>query len=218
MSYGNLGSRIGSLALAFSALGLTALGLPAMAAAADGPLRGAALVQALQHGGYVIVMRHAYAPGNPPDKAAADPGNTQLERQLDDVGRKAATDIGTALRERHIRIGAVLTSPTFRARQTVQLARLGKAQITPELDEPAQGMQGTTTEAGAQWLRQKTTEPPAAGTNTVLITHYPNVMAAFKDEATGAAAGEMLVFHPDGKGGSTLVARIKPDDWATLPH
>jgi phosphohistidine phosphatase SixA len=162
-------------------------------------------------------MRHANAPADPPEKAAADPGNTHLERQLDEAGRKAATDIGAAIRSRHIPIGAVLISPTFRALQTAQLAQLARPQVAPQLDEPAKGMAGTATEASTQWLQQKTKEPPAAGTNTVLITHFPNVTAAFKTDAAGAAAGEAFVFHPDGKGGSTLVARLKPEDWAALP-
>jgi len=166
----------------------------------------------------VLVMRHANAPANPPEKAAADPDNTRLERQLDDAGRKAASDIGAALKARHIRIGTVFVSPTFRAQQTARLAQLGKSRIAPELDEPAQGMQGTAAAASAQWLQHQTTEAPAAGTNTVLITHMPNVMAAFKADAAGAAAGEIFVFHPDGKGGSTLVARLKPEDWAALPR
>jgi phosphohistidine phosphatase SixA len=199
-------------------LGLVALGLTSIAAAADTGLSGAALVQALQRGGYVLVMRHANSPGTPPDKAAADPDNTRLERQLDDAGRKAATDIGVALKDRHIRVGALYVSPTFRALQTARLAQLGKPQIAPELDEPAQGMQGTALAASAEWLRHKTTEIPATATNSVLITHFPNVIAAFKADATGAAAGETFVFRPDGKGGTALVARIKPEDWAALPR
>jgi phosphohistidine phosphatase SixA len=213
MKIGTLGIRIGTLGI-----GLAAFGLSGIAAAAEGGLTGAALVQALQRGGYVLVMRHANAPANPPDKAAADPNNTKLERQLDDAGRKAATDVGIAIRSRNIRIGAVYISPTFRALQTAQLAQLGKPQVAPELDEPAQGMQGTAVAASTQWLQHKTMEAPAAGTNTVLITHMPNVMAAFKADAAGAAAGEAFVFHPDGKGGTALVARLKPEDWAVLPR
>ena len=41
------------------------------------------LVDELRHGGYVLVMRHASSPANPPDKSAADPENVALERQLD---------------------------------------------------------------------------------------------------------------------------------------
>ena len=52
-------------------------------------LHGQALVEALQKGGYVILMRHASSPRELPDKKTADPDNTKLERQLDEGGRTA---------------------------------------------------------------------------------------------------------------------------------
>jgi phosphohistidine phosphatase SixA len=201
-----------ALALALAAVGSTA------SSAADSTLSGAALVKALQQGGYVLVMRHANAPAALPDKASADPANTKLERQLDEAGRKSATDMGAAIRALHIPVGTVLISPTYRALQTVQLAQLGHAQAAAELDEPAQGMQGTALAPQAQWLQRKAAEAPPAGTNTVLITHVPNIMAAFMQEGARMEPGEALVFHPDGKGGTTLVARVKAEEWATLPR
>ncbi len=42
-------------------------------------LQGKALVRALQRGSYVIVMRHASSPQNPPTKENADPQNIHLE-------------------------------------------------------------------------------------------------------------------------------------------
>jgi hypothetical protein len=54
-------------------------------------LSGAALVNALKQGGYVIVMRHASSPAVPPDKEHANADNTKLERQLDAAGRAGAT-------------------------------------------------------------------------------------------------------------------------------
>src|SRR5690348_9822658 len=77
-------------------------------------LSGEQLVQALRRGGYVLLMRHASAPQEPPDTASADPGNVKRERQLDDTGRRTAAAMGAALRDLAIPIGAVLTSPTYR--------------------------------------------------------------------------------------------------------
>ena len=34
--------------------------------------------------------------------------------------------------------------------------------------------------------------------------------------ANGAADGEALIVGPDGKGGASLVARVKIDDWPAL--
>jgi hypothetical protein len=61
-------------------------------------------------------------------------------------------------------------------------------------------------------------EAPKAGTDTFIVTHMPNIAAAYPDDAKALADGEALVFHPDGKGGAELVAHIKIDDWAQLAH
>jgi hypothetical protein len=35
-------------------------------------------------------------------------------------------------------------------------------------------------------------------------------------DAVGLADGEALILHPDGRGGATIVARVKIDEWAGL--
>jgi phosphohistidine phosphatase SixA len=176
-------------------------------------LKGDALVKALQHGGYVIVMRHTSSPREVPDKKTANPDNTKPERQLDEEGRTTATAMGKALRDLKIPVGDVLTSPTYRALETIKYAQLAKAQPVPELGENGQSMQGGT-EAQAVWLRKAVTQFKA-GTNTILVTHFPNIRGAFP-ELTDVADGEALVYGPDGKGGATLLARIKIEEWPGL--
>jgi phosphohistidine phosphatase SixA len=176
-------------------------------------LKGDALVKALQKGGYVIVMRHTSSPRDVPDKKSANPDNTKPERQLDEEGRTTATAMGKALRDLKIPIGEVFTSPTYRALETVKYAQLGKARPVEELGDNGQSMKGGT-EAQAAWLRKAVTQF-TAGTNTILITHFPNIRGAFP-ELTDVADGEALVYGPDGKGGATLVARIKIEEWPGL--
>ena len=202
--------------LFFSVLVLTFLNIGpfALNTASAQTLTGAALVQALQHGGYVIVMRHASSPMQPPPKEQANPDNTNDERQLDERGRKDATGFGDALRELKIPIGEVLSSPTYRAVETIRLARLPQPQPVPELGENGRGMQGSSA-AQAEWLRHRVTQFPK-GTNTLLVTHFPNLTAAFPQEAAGVSDGEALIFGPDGKGGAALVARVKIEDWPSL--
>ncbi|HTT02330.1 MAG TPA: histidine phosphatase family protein [Steroidobacteraceae bacterium] len=173
----------------------------------------AALLAALRHGGYVLVMRHASSPFTPPTQETADPENTRLERQLDEAGRTAAHDMGAAIKQLGIPIGVVLSSPTYRARQTVQLAALGTPTIVEELDEPARGMQAGADTAQAAYLRKEVGRRPKSGTDTILVTHTPNIAAAFGSSVKDIAPGEALVFQPDGKGGAQLAARIKPADW-----
>ena len=64
-------------------------------------------------------MRHASSPRQAPSKEVANADNTKLERQLDETGRRGATTMGEAIRVLRIPIGVVLTSPTYRAMETV---------------------------------------------------------------------------------------------------
>lgn len=192
-----------------------ALGLLLLAASARAQmLSGDALVKALQHGGYVIVMRHASSPRQVPDKAIANPDNTKPERQLDQTGRSTSAAMGKALRALKIPIGEIYSSPTYRALETIRLAQLPNPKPTPELGDNGQSM-GITTEAQAAWLQKAVTQFPS-GTNTLLVTHFPNLTRAFPQDARGVEDGEALIFGPDGKGGAKVVARVKIEDWPKL--
>lgn len=176
-------------------------------------LSSSQLVQALRKGGNVILMRHASSPREVPDKATANPDNTnpithQPERQLDAEGRSTATAMGKALRDLKIPVGQVYSSPTYRAFETAKYAQLPTPKATPELGENGADMTGGTA-AQTAWLKKKVTEFPS-GTNTVLITHFPNIRAAFPD-LTNVADGEALVFGPSG-----LLGRVKIEDWPKL--
>lgn len=173
----------------------------------------AALVEALRRGELVIVMRHAASPRDQPDAAAANPDNVTRERQLDQTGRDTATAMGAALRALKIPVGVVLTSPTYRARETVKYIGLVNPTAVPELGDGGQSMAGAS-EAQAVWLRTRAATRPAANTNTLIVTHGPNLTRAFP--AWGAVAdGESVVVRPNG---TTLeiVGRIPIERWPLL--
>ena len=112
-----------------------------MRASADAQtLTGPALIKSLQAGGHVIVMRHASSPVT--FRTNPNPDNVPPERQLDEKGRSTATAMGDALRRLKIPIGEVMTSPTYRARETARLARLPNPRSATELGEGPQSMQG----------------------------------------------------------------------------
>lgn len=54
------------------------------------------------------------------------------------------------------------------------------------------------------------TTAPARGTNTVLVGHSHNLIAA---TGVGLAEGEAAVYRPDGAGGSDLLDRRMAEDW-----
>jgi phosphohistidine phosphatase SixA len=176
-------------------------------------LSGPALVQALRRGGYVIVMRHASSPAAPPSAAAADKETVHRERQLDDAGRRASTAMGEAFKRLGIPVGQVLTSPTYRARETARLAGWMPSDLAA-LGDRGRSMQAISDE-DASVLRRLTTADVVSARDRIVITHMPNIARAFP-EAGAVADGEALVFKP---GGSTpaLVGRVKIDEWPRLP-
>lgn len=178
-------------------------------------LSGDALVAALRHGGYVLVVRHTSSPPEAPPKPSANADNVNLERQLDENGRAAAIAMGNALRKRRIPIGEVFTSPTYRALETVRLAQFPNPRTQAELGDGGQSMRGVAA-SQSDWLRRRVTQLPT-GTNTVFVTHLPNMAGAFPRRVSGLSDGETLVLGSDGHGGTTLVARIKIEVWPNLP-
>ena len=184
------------------------------AAAHAQTLGSEALVKSLRQGGYVIVMRHASSPREVPDKQTANPDNVKPERQLDEIGRTTAAAMGKTLRDLKIPIGDVFTSPTYRALETIRLAQWANPKPTPELGDNGQSMAGGT-EAQAAWLQKIVRQFPA-GTNTLVVTHFPNLTRAFPQQAAGVEDGEALIFGPDGKGGAKVVARVKIEDWPKM--
>jgi phosphohistidine phosphatase SixA len=178
-------------------------------------LAGAPLITALREGGYVLLMRHASSPAMPPDKAIADHENTALERQLDENGRSTARAMGKALRALRIPIREVLSSPTYRALQTVRLARLPEPRTVPELGDGGQSMQPLQASPAA-WLRNIVSQPPTPGTDRLIVTHAPNITAAFGANVADIADGETLVFRPSGNGEAVLAGRIRIEDWPRL--
>ncbi len=97
----------------------------------------------------------------------------------------------------------------MRARHERQLDDLGRS-----LGDGGQNMQADPTGTRAGWLRAKVAESPTAGTNTIIVTHFPNVNEAL--DAASLTDGEALIVHPDGHGASVVVGRIKIEEWPQL--
>ena len=172
------------------------------------------LVAALRGGGYVIVMRHAHSPAEPPATGQADPRNETGERQLDAAGKAQALAIGRRFEALAIPIGPAYSSPTFRALETARLLGVANAQARSELGDGGASMAASAAgQAGTAWLKAKAGEAPPPGKDTLIITHGPNIVLAFGDGFKDLGDGEAAVFRPDGKGGFTLAGRIQPDGW-----
>ncbi len=177
-------------------------------------LSGIELVGALKQGGYVIVMRHANSPQVRPDPAIVAPGNTRGERQLNENGHKTARAMGQAVKALGVPIGTVLASPTFRTMETVRDLDLGTPTTFNLLGDGSEGYEYSSFEDSARFIRVRITEMPKPGSNTLIVTHVPNMEQAFGDRFS-IDEGQVIVVKPDGVMG-TPVGTIKIDEWPGL--
>jgi phosphohistidine phosphatase SixA len=170
------------------------------------------LVQALQCGGCVLLMRHASAPVSRPESRAAEADNTSCERQLDGGGKACAHAMGQAIRQLRIPINQVFSSPTYRARETLRLVGFRLPYTVTQLDELSSGQAAQH----SPWLRAKIAQRPQPGTNVLIVTQMPNILDSVDGGIYNIAPGEALVFRPDGTGVVDLLARIRIEHWSVL--
>jgi len=172
-------------------------------------------VNALRQGGYVIVFRHGATHQDQADTDPLNPSNVAQQRQLNDAGRAKAKEIGEAFRKLKIPVGQVRTSVFNRAVENGKLMNLGEVTSSPDITEGGLIVTPIENNRRAQALRQLAATVPPAGTNTVVITHKPNLLDAFGKDWFDVREGEASVFQPAG-GGYKLIVRVQPDEWNKL--
>ena len=62
-------------------------------------------------------------------------------------------------------------------------------------------------------MKQMIATVPPAGTNTILVTHLPNVRDALGVQIN---FGDAAIVKPDGHGGAAVVARVQSKEWASF--
>lgn len=206
-----LSRRPGVVALLLALIvGVAGCGAPASEPAA---LSGQRLVEALQDGGYVLVLRHT-ATGSGGIDSLTTLGDCAAQRSLTDAGREDARSLGAAVRELDIAIGRVVASPFCRTVETAELAfgmadtdraLLALASVGEDGSEP----QERTLDAA----RRLAAQVPEPGTNTALVGHVSTI-----GPLTGSSPGEggTVVLKPDGEGGFDVVGEIGPGGWQEL--
>jgi len=166
------------------------------------------LVGSLQHGGYIIFLRHAATNWNERDGAEGDFADREHQRNLSDAGQREASVIGQSLKVLEIPIEKVLASPMWRCRDTAQFA-FGAYDTTGLLFWKGPAFR----EARIKML----STAPAAGKNLVLVGHQdqllPIVPGLKRDQLQ---EGDALVFQPLGGGKYKVVRQVTPFDWARL--
>jgi broad specificity phosphatase PhoE len=160
-------------------------------------------IERLDEGGYVIMLRHATAPG------VGDPENFRLgdcttQRNLSDEGRAQARRLGERLRT-GVDAAAVYSSQWCRCLDTAELLDLGKVQELPALNSffarPAD--RATNLDALRRFLAGLAEDGPPV----ILVTHQVKISAV---TGRSAASGEAIVLEVDGTGRPPVVGTIEP--------
>src|ERR1700730_6456721 len=195
------------------ACGLTAM-IPAVLPA-QAPADDKALGTTLRAGGHVILVRHGATFADQADTDPLNFDNVAAQRALNDKGKALARAFGEALRQAGIPVGKVYTSRFNRAYETARLAGFTDIEKTADLTEGGLVVSPNENNRRAEALRKLLATAPKAGTNTVLITHKPNIVDALGKDWFEVKEGEASIFRPE-NGKYVLIARVQMADWPRI--
>lgn len=170
------------------------------------------LIEQLRKGGFVIYFRHATTELSGVSEGAEDLAKCETQRQLSDAGRKLAASIGKAIHSLNLPIGKVWSSPFCRCKDTASLI-FGRFEVDKTLYF-ALKVSDEERKLQAETMRKMLAVMPAAGTNTVIVSHSANLR-----EAVGLwpkPEGTAYIFRPKPDHSSEPVAKILPDEWSQL--
>ena len=199
-----------TLAAFFGLFAMLGIAVPGPAAADDKDI-----AQALHAGGLVIVVRHG---ATFPDQADTDPLNFEniaAQRNLNDKGTALAKAFGDSLREVGIPVGKVYTSKYNRAYETAVIAGFKDIEKTADLTEGGLVVSPNENSRRIEAFHTMLGTAPKTGTNTILITHKPNIVDALGKDWFDVKEGEASLFRPE-NGGYKLLARVQMDEWPRI--
>ncbi len=180
---------------------------------AQSPAPVADIMRALRTGGHVIVVRHGATHADQADTDPLNPDNVAKQRHLNERGREQARGVGEALKTAQVPIGKSYSSRFQRAVETARLIGRKVPQTILDVTEGGLVVSPTENNRRAQALRALAATVPDPGTNTLIVTHKPNIMDAFGKDWFEVREGEASIFRPDGSGKYTLVGRVRIDEW-----
>jgi hypothetical protein len=191
------------------ALLLVVLALFAPLAAAQAPLEGTALGDALRRGGYVIYFRHTSTDFSQNDAAMTSFEDCERQRNLTEAGRTEAREIGAAIKRVGIPVGEVIASPYCRTMETARLI-FGRATAATSVRG------GPASADGDRYLdlRKLFARGAPAGTNVAVASHGNPFHAVAGPPYL--AEGEAAIVAPGGANGFSVIGRVRKTDWDTL--
>jgi phosphohistidine phosphatase SixA len=174
-----------------------------------------ALAQGLRSGGFVIVVRHGPTFADIEDGDLLNLDSNAAQLNLNDEGETLARAFGRAMHDVGIPVGRVFTSKYNGAYETAVLAGFDDIVKAPDLTDGGLVISPREYDRRAEGFRKMLAMPPDAATNTILITHQRNLVAALGKDWRDAKQGEASIFRPE-NGGYKLVARVQIAEWPRI--
>jgi len=202
------------MAIVIRALGILALALVVGTAWSQTSPSAGDVLKLLRGGGYVIVFRHGATHADQADTDPLNLDNGAKQRQLNDKGRADAKAAGEAIRGAAITIGTSYSSRFVRAVETARLIGGKEPHTTLDISEGGLVVTPNENNRRTQALRALVATAPDPGTNTLIVTHKPNILDAFGKDWFEIKEGEASIFKPEGTG-FALIARVQIGQWAT---
>ena len=174
-----------------------------------------AIAQGLRSGGFVIVVRHGPTFADIEDGDLLNFDSNAAQLNLNDEGETLARAFGRAMHDVGIPVGRVFTSKYNGAYETAVLAGFDDIVKAPDLTDGGLVISPREYDRRAEGFRKMLAMPPDAGTNTILITHQRNLVAALGKDWQDAKQGEASIFRPE-NGNYKLVARVQIAEWPRI--
>ncbi len=160
------------------------------------------VIDRLNAGGHILMIRHALAPGNgdPPNFKI---GDCATQRNLDDTGRDQARSIGLWLRENGVTSARVYSSQWCRCLETARLLNLGPVQELAALNSFYERTQdrGPNLKALNDFISQQ----PVKGELIILVTHFVTIAGI---AGTGVSSGGGVLLALNEEAPYTVVGRL----------
>ena len=179
---------------------LTLLAAPLLALCGVWQVHAGELADKLSSAQYVLLMRHALAPGvgDPPNYSLQ---NCATQRNLDAKGRQQAQATGNWLRAQGIKTADVYTSPWCRCKETAEQLQFQTPIVEPTLgsffNEMHKGPQQT--QALQKWiaaqLLNKNKDQNAKA--LILVTHHVNIYGLVGENI---GSGDMVLAQVNAQG------------------
>ncbi len=152
------------------------------------------LINAMQSGGHILMIRHAIAPGfGDPDNIKI--GDCRTQRNLDESGRKQSKQIGAWLKNNNIKPSAVYSSQWCRCLETAKLLDLGEVKELTPLNSFFQMTEnrGLNLKALKEFISTRETDNKLI----IMVTHSVTI-SAISGQSVASGDGVLLKLNKSG--------------------